>query len=435
MKQSNYNFFYELGNSRYLAFNALRSGLAVIHDETVEKIKSHKSKNHPEIHPELLKELKRGGFLVEDDYNEYGVLVIRRHIQQYANNGLGLTVAPTLNCNLACRYCYENPDKTLMNDKVINGVVEFIGNYIQSGIKRLSISWYGGEPLLGLDVIERLSDELISLCKKKRVRYAASIVTNGTLLSRKIVKKLKKLKVRNAQITLDGTKEIHDSRRPFKSGEGSFDKIIGNIKEVAGVMPISLRINLDVTNADPALNFIVNLKKEEWFRMNLDAGMIHVYYGYVKKYTSSCKCSEEEILKPGDFWSRDLELKKYFYKNLKGFDYYPGVLSGCVATSMHSYVVDSRGNLYKCWNHLGIVDKAVGTVSERVTLNPLSIAYLTESFETDEECRDCKFLPICMGGCVDIRVKAKRGEFDAKDCSAWKYYLEEILRCYHMSKM
>jgi hypothetical protein len=40
-----------------------------------------------------------------------------------------------------------------------------------------------------------------------------------------------------------------------------------------------------------------------------------------------------------------------------------------------------------------------------------------------------------MGGCVDVRVKSKRGELDAKDCAGWKFYLEDALREYYKSKM
>jgi uncharacterized protein len=435
MKQSRYNFFFKLDNGDYLAFNALKNGLAVVGKEVVDNINSQQPGTAVNVDYDILKELKKGGFLIDDDYNEYGVLCIRRHLQQYSNLGLGLTISPSLACNLVCRYCFESTDKSVMDETVMDGLVEYVHNHIKAGIKKLSIGWYGGEPLLGLPVIERLSSEFITLCEKDSVRYSASIITNGTLLDKETAGKLKKLHVLRAQITIDGDKNIHNKMRPFKTGKGSFDAIMENLKEVVGIIPISLRINLDTNNADQALTFIDKLKKEDWFYRGLESSDIHPYYGYIKKYTSTCLCSKDEILKPGDFWAKDLELKKYFYNHLKGFDYYPEVVSGCTATSMSSYVVDAKGNLYKCLNHLGIPEKTVGTIFEPSRLNSLYINYLTESFENDSECMECKYLPICMGGCVDIRVKAKRGEFDAKDCNQWKYYLEEILRYYYLSKI
>jgi uncharacterized protein len=438
MKESKYNFFYKLDNGSYLAFNALMTGLAVVDENTVEKITSHRDGTNPDFDEKMLKELRRGGFLCEDDFDEYGVLKIRRYMQQYPNQALGLTIAPTLDCNLACRYCYEDPDKKIMDETVRKGLVDYVSNYIEGGIKRLNIGWYGGEPLLCLNVIEHLSNELMTLCRKKRVKYTATIITNGTLLTLETVKKLKKWKVRNIQVTIDGYREIHDERRPFKaaSSGSSFDRIMANLRTIAGKIPLALRINLDDTNKNQALEFIRQLRNEPVLGKQLGkTNGIYPYYGYIKKYTTSCRCSKEEVLKPGDFWQKDLELVKYHYKNMPGFQHYPDTSSGCVATAMQSFVVDPVGNLYKCWNHLGINEKSIGTLFEPLEVNSLMIKYLTESFENDTECKDCKVLPICMGGCVDVRVKVKSGEFERKDCASWKYYLEETIREYYLSKI
>jgi uncharacterized protein len=438
MKQSNYNFFFQLDSGEFLAFNSLRNGLAVIDANTVNKICVHAPGTKPDFDSSALQQLKRGGFLCDDDYDEYRLLTVRRHMRQYANTSLGLTIAPTLNCNLRCLYCFENPDTTVMSENVIKKLVEFVSHYIKKGIKSFSTTWYGGEPLMCFEEIQTLSNELIALCKKNKVEYSAALITNGTLLDKDTVMKLKRMKVGYVQITLDGPREIHDKRRPFRNpGRGSsFDTIMANLKEAAGKIPIALRINLDVTNKEQALDFVSSLTNRKWFSKRLQGpNAISPYYGYVKKYTKSCGCSKDDILNPGDFWEKDLELKRYFYKNFKGYEYYPNLSFGCLATNIQAFVVDAGGKLYKCWNHLGFTEKSCGNIFEPLELQPLSINYLTESFESDKECKECKVLPICMGGCVDVRVKTKTGEFDAKDCASWKYYLEETIRDYYINKM
>lgn len=434
MKQSKYNFFYKLDNGQFIAFNALKNGLAVVGEDIVNEVSSLNDGKTPNLEEAVLKELEKGGFIFRDDSDEYGLLLVRKNIQHYSTNSLGLTIAPTLNCNFNCAYCYENPDPLIMDENVMKGLVDFAKAYIDSGIHHLGTVWFGGEPTLCMSTIEKLSTDLIAACDDKKIKYSAYIVTNGSLFTRETAEKLKQLKVTGAQITIDGNAEIHNQRRPFKNGKGSFDVIWENIKDAAGVIPISIRVNVDKTNVDNVLSFFDCMKNEDWFKKYYGEKLL-VHYGYVKKYTTSCRCSKDESLKPGDFWTNELELHKYLAKNGYGFTKYPDISSGCSATSINGYVVGPDGTLYKCWNHLGNPDCAVGSVFEPISLNPLYVSYLTETFEKDDECSECKYLPICMGGCVDVRVKSKRGELDAKDCAGWKFYLEDALREYYKSKM
>lgn len=434
MKQSRYNFFYKLENEKYIAFNALKNGLAVVGSKTVTKVLSLKPGDNIEVEDNLRDELVKGGFICEDDLDEFSTLVIRKNMQQYIANTLGLVIAPTLACNLACIYCFESPSQGIMDEPVMEGLVTFVKKYIDYGLKNIDITWYGGEPLLGLGVIEKLSERFIALCEENKINYSAYIITNGTLYTKETVEKLKNMKVRGAQITLDGDKIIHDQRRPFKNGKGTFEQIIKNIRETAGILPIGLRVNVDKTNIDQTLSFFENLKKEEWFS-SLYGKMISISYGHVQKYTNSCRCSKEETLKDSDFWQKEIELHRYLNKNGYGFNLYPSVASGCTATSMNSYLVGPGGELYKCWNHTGEPENVIGSIFKPIELNSKHVLYLTESFEQDQECRECKYLPICMGGCVDIRVKVKKGMFDSKNCAGWKYYLEDALREYYTAKM
>ncbi len=430
MKQSRYNFFYKLNNGQFLIYNALKNGLAVVEEDIVEKIKNVEKEEN--LDEELKKELIKGGFIIEDNFNEYAVLTIRRHLQQYMSNGIAMTIAPTINCNLACKYCFENPDGAVMDEKTEDKIVEYVKNELKSGKKYVSVTWYGGEPLLCMKQIESLSGKLIELCRKRRARYYADIITNGTLYTKDVAERLKKLKVARVQITLDGYKDTHDVRRPFKDRrKSSFEAIVKNLEDTVGILPVSLRINVDKENVEQAVQFVKDLKSKPWF----DPNYIYPYFGYVRKYTASCRCSEDECLLPGEFWQKSFELQQYLVENEIASPEYPDISSGCGATSIHSYVIGPKGELYKCWNHLGEKNQVVGYIDKEIDLNPLYTEYLYESFETDEECRKCKYLPICMGGCVDIMIKAKRGEMPSKDCTKWKEYLEKQLKLFYEYKL
>lgn len=62
----------------------------------------------------------------------------------------------------------------------------------------LSVTWYGGEPLLELETIDRLSQGVLELSSAERASYYARIVTNGYLPTRVTVERLLGLAVREA---------------------------------------------------------------------------------------------------------------------------------------------------------------------------------------------------------------------------------------------
>lgn len=432
-----YNFFFPINvKENYLAFNSLKNGLAVFPGKLVKILQSFQPGDSLKLPESTLAELKKGGFVCDDLYDEYGMLLVRRHLQQYSSGeSLGLTIAPTIACNLSCSYCFETPQDSRMDQSVISQIVEFVKKRIKTGLKKLSITWYGGEPLLCLDIIEDLSRRLVDLCDKNDVNYSAYIITNGTLFTRAAAEKLKSLKVNGAQITIDGDKNMHDSRRPYRNGKGSFDRIVANIMDTAGIIPIELRVNIDRQNVDTVLEFFKKMQSDDRLGVHFKNNDINIHYGFVRKFSASCRCSDEECLKPSEFWQEELKLHGYLYEKGIAQPYYPSLRSGCVATTINGYVVGPRGELYKCWNHLGESEMVVGNIGKDIRIDSLYISYLTESFETDKNCKECKVLPICMGGCVDIRINYKKGAFPAIDCSRWKYYLEESLKAYYFASL
>ena len=161
---------------------------------------------------------------------------------------LGLTIAPTLDCNFRCVYCFENHIHGAMSEDVQNAVIDFIKARVQN-LKHLSICWFGGEPLLSKAIIKHLSEEIIAICNEKRINYSASIISNAYLIDNNIIADFKQFKINDIQVTLDGTEKIHDARRKTVSGKSSFWTIVNNIKLLLeNDISVSLRINIDNNN-------------------------------------------------------------------------------------------------------------------------------------------------------------------------------------------
>jgi uncharacterized protein len=145
-----------------------------------------------------------------------------------------------------CSYCYQHINGYSINNTVKKGILKFVNEQINlKKICSLNVTWFGGEPLLQKDFICNISEPLINICSKNNIEYNANIITNGILLNKDVALELKeKCKISTAQVTIDGIKEIHNSRRRYYGGDG-FSIILKNICECKKILKIRLRINVD----------------------------------------------------------------------------------------------------------------------------------------------------------------------------------------------
>lgn len=139
-------------------------------------------------------------------------------------------------CNLACKYCYQinkghrrMPFETakLFVDKLISGedgFREYLGN--SPGI---ILEFIGGEPFLEVDLIDKIVDYFREKCIQINhpwaTKYCISICSNGVLYRDPKVQKFLQKNCHNISfsVTVDGTKELHDSCRVFPDGRPSYD--------------------------------------------------------------------------------------------------------------------------------------------------------------------------------------------------------------------
>lgn len=160
-------------------------------------------KNWRKIGNEAKKNLLLGGYVIPEDFDEMAYLSFRNKSERFRKDYYSMTVVLTHACNMNCVYCYENaPGKKIyMTEKIAKQLILFIETILKDKPKYFDVTWYGGEPLLQYNLILKLSKKIIALCRKYDVKYSASIITNGTLLTRKKAKALKKMHVKSAQIT------------------------------------------------------------------------------------------------------------------------------------------------------------------------------------------------------------------------------------------
>ncbi len=163
-----------------------------------------------------------------------------------------LTVLTTLQCNFACDYCIQgdhgdyNKHAAKMSLATAARAAEWAEERLDAlGSSSFALTFFGGEPLLNLPVLFYLSERLAAGCRARGVQMAVNIITNGLLLTPEVVDRLVPLGLNGIKVTLDGDRDTHNRMRPLRGGQGTFDKIVHNIRQVAGKCRISIGGNFD----------------------------------------------------------------------------------------------------------------------------------------------------------------------------------------------
>lgn len=389
--------------------------------EIVLKIKENLEKNEDCL---FKQELINNGILVENNLEEYYKFKLVKTLKRYDRSYLTLTIAPTSDCNFRCPYCFENNPKPLyMEDNTQKELIDFIQNY--HDLKFLSITWYGGEPLLAFDRIESITNKI----KKLNIRFMADIITNGYYLDENVINKLEELHVRTIHITLDGFSEMHNKRRLEKNGEDSFTRIINNISLMSKINPstkIVIRVNVDKENMHE-YNKLYSFLKEHYSNV-----ISNIYPGFVKKTYGECSYAEKDLLSNEEQAQFVLEQYKQ-YNIIDNTHFLPNTnYTECLARCLNAYLVAPDGYLYKCWTDLGNTKESVGHVSNNEYKTNTLAKYLVggDPF-SDDTCKKCKFLPICGGGCPHMKLKNIFIHSKTDLCHISKNHIHEFIELYY----
>jgi len=430
MKLSRYNFLRRYEDAT-IFFNAATCALAVVDENFLRVLDDVKNNSYDEKNydAQLIADMKSSGCLVEDDVDELERLEFYRNLSKYDTTNFGLTIAPTLDCNFRCKYCFETHPKGKMNSETQAALVSFVESRLARA-KNFSVTWYGGEPLLAKEIVYALSEKFLALCEKFSVDYDAFIITNASLLDDVDIEDFKRYKIRGAQITIDGVKEIHDSRRRSVTGESTFDCLIDRVNVLLNNdLSAIVRINIDKDNI-ACVDELLDILAERIARR----ADLKIDFGQVTPFTDICKSIESDCYNNAQF--ADIMLPLYAKVSERGFTVnkmaaYPSPrVNFCCVDYANSFVVDKSGNLYRCWNHVGNLKHSCGNVNagDNLALEKNYLSWILWNPIKHSKCRECACLPICMGGCPD----AMRNSADGQPvCGTLKYNLDKVLSYYY----
>ncbi|MFH1999377.1 MAG: radical SAM protein [Planctomycetota bacterium] len=437
MKASRYNKVFRATDGTWLAFNSWSTALAEILPDDLAFVKALLA--DPDNTPcdtaekrEMREAMLNAHFLVDDAMDEGATLKADLMRDRFGPEQFHLTIAPTLNCNFRCDYCYEEHLKITMSKPVEDALVRWVEKLLP-GSKEFQVTWYGGEPLLpqAFPIVERLSAAFQKIAAEKGINYMGHLVTNAYLMTPEKIKRLAELGVARVQVTLDGPPEIHDQRRILAGGKGTFWKIIENLKSCIDLAGFQVRINVDRRNALSTLKVLEILEKEGL------RGKLRPYLAQVVVDGAACGNIHEACFSSEEFAATEIEIYQAAFE--KGYfpARYPVRLDGayCMAERVNGYVVAPTGSIFKCWHEVTLApEKAIGSL--------LDGQQPFQKFNEDNwlgwdalekpGCRECEILPMCHGGCPLVAMR--HPERDHGACEHFKFHLEPLLTLHYLNQ-
>ena len=374
-----------------LMLNTVTGELVLLDPEEAKMLEALPMAGTPE-----LQELIAKRFLVPKDYDELkAVDQLRKLMRKLLRTPsiTGYSILPTTACNARCFYCYESdmPHYT-MTEEIANRSADYIADHCGSENK-VSLNWFGGEPTVGEKRIDQICDRLT----EKGISFTSSMISNGYLFTPEMVSKAKaKWKLRNIQITLDGTEEIYNRTKAYVNVEGSpYQRVIRNIGLLLDAdIRVSVRMNLDFHNAEDLSNLVKELaayfgKKEKFsayvHELFEDQGFTPVRHdegarNTLIKMVDALNATIEEAgcVASGSFRTQ------YTIPSLKA--------PYCMADNLSTLQINPLGQLGKC-EHM-LFTELVGDLEHGHDYTTPEVKCWTEP-EYKEGCKTCVLYPFC----------------------------------------
>ena len=329
-------------------------------------------------------------------------------------NRLSLVIAPTLDCNARCWYCYEEGVLPItMSDDTANSIIEFVSSKIAGTDKRLKIMWFGGEPLMATEIIEKLTTAFLDLTDN----YSALITTNGSMMTPDVVARYGDWRIKQIQVAIDGPEEITNRIKNYRDPERhNYRTTIENIKHVLRSCPeieISLRVNFDRNNADAISKLSEELKPllAEYKQLSIYSAPV------ICDPMNDVGCDIEHANRVANDFSRRVTDSKLTRSVTNRSLPRP---KACMLHIESSFSVDPEGNMYRCQHDLGRKEKTIGNVRDG-SIKPVD-------YDVLPRCQKCAYLPLCQGGCAGMEGS------NIGRCAMLPQYVDVVLRQYYDGK-
>lgn len=425
-KNSLFNLLIKEYEDKKIVFNTYSNALVELDNQYYDYISSLKSFDLLSLDSSLMEELIKQGIIVPFSLYEFNKAYnAEKSVIFSKQESFELLVTSTLLCNMHCKYCFENSlvDKTQMPLDIAKQIIEYlkINLFTRDKLKRIHITWFGGEPLLCQNIIFFICKELVLLCEQRNVVFTNSLITNGLLLTSDLAIKLKEeYNFKDVQITLDGTEKEYCRLKGVSPV--NYQKVISNISECCDDLLIAIRVNITQNNLNSIKELIAFLQED----LNLK-NKINIYLSEIHDYDDCCVDEIKKELFDTHKIEDEIKLNK-FYDEIRNV-YHVGrnnvfirrnKIASCWYTTQNGLCIGPKGEFYTCEHHIGNKKYIIGNVKEGLFYNQTMELFYNNRYY--EECKTCALYPKCLGGCIKDRIHGINKNYL---CNAIKHEFQE----------
>ena len=383
-------------------------------------------KHLPSEPTEFMREMIASHFLVPNDYDEYKSVNQLRSIYQKRYTGDAINhyvILPTTFCNARCFYCYESDYPHIhMTEETARKLIDYIDLHRQG--KPVQLSWFGGEPLVGMARIDQVSQGL----KDLEIPFEADMVSNGFLFDEETVDKSVRLwNLKRVQITLDGTEEIYNRVKAYSGiKDNPYQRVHRNIKLLTdNSVFVVIRLNVDYYNKDDIRLLIEELGKRY-------SGNKHVAVYLNMLFTDQgfepVRHSQDDIIEIMQIIDEYTERLKELGLSRNRRKIPSLEFSQCMADNQHTIEIQPNGGFSRC-EHESVRD-TYGTLDDGI-LNPEKLANWRERIERSEHCPECTLYPACYQ--LRLCMNADKPCIDSRRLNSEKVHKEHMCSIYYKS--
>lgn len=350
------------------------------------------------------------------------------------------TILLTDRCNLRCRYCYDGYQGlragggAAMEWPDLKRALDYVFRVWGAGCEIFDIHFFGGEPLLEFNLVQRAAAYCRGIGCAHRVEVNLSVSTNGLLLTPAITQFLVDNQF-DVSISVDGPPQVHDRARQFASGCGSYELLQPKLESLLAIdgLYVELAGVLSPVNTDVMESFL-------WARRTGAAA--------VSFTIPRLRPANSMAVKEGD-----LELIKVSYTRLAGYlaertiegdfgpigsliaanDYFGRFVKRVFAREHLTHrcragkdllAIGTDGRLYPCLGFVGMCEWSLGDV-RRLPDETIRDRFCQQHVDAKARCRDCWGRYLCGGGCYAHAAMSndRIDHPDPRDCDLTRHLM------------
>ncbi len=340
-------------------------------------------------------------------------------------------------CNMACTYCFYLKKSQLFSERKIHRMSDeilevMIRQMMEQGESNVSFGWQGGEPtIMGLPFFEKAVYLQEKYGHGKTV--GNGLQTNGILLDKNWAKFLKRYNFL-VGLSLDGPEHVHNRYRRLKSGKGSWEKVHDRAKML---LDTGVEVNALTVVNDYSVQF-----PEEIYEFHKNLGLTYMQFipcvetdpadpNRAAPFSVSAEKFGEFLIRIFDMWLADFKFgapstSVRFFDSV--FFIYVGLEPPeCTLreTCGIYVVVEHNGDVYSCDFFVEPRWK-LGNVMENRLIDLLNSPKQNEfgrlKADVPYQCKRCRWLPFCRGGCTKDRIKDPRDKRLNHFCESYKMF-------------